>query len=259
MPMKKQKDPLCGMILHAERGKCASCEVRALSICAPLDRSALEVLADLSEVVNFRKGDSICAEGDPVDYFFTVQSGALKTCRLQSGRRDLVTGFLFGGDFLGLAFFAGQIEADTHYPYAVRALSKGRLCRLPRQAFSKFIADYPLIEKQILAKISLKLEQAENHILLLGRKNAREKISSFILQLDDAQRFARQNLESDFQGVDTVDFPLARHDIADYLGMTPETVSRALTQLKEDGLIRQLSSRCVALVQRQMLEEIAAG
>ena len=104
--------------------------------------------------------------------------------------------------------------------------------------------------KRLLTVASQELCAAQNQMLLLGRKSATEKVASFLLLMAD-----RQSSE----GVDAVDVPMTRSDIADYLGLTIETVSRTLSKLKQDGLIALLTSAHIEIRDRERLEELAAG
>jgi len=114
------------------------------------------------------------------------------------------------------------------------------------------LAEIPHLEQRLLAMASHELAAAQDQMVLLGRKSARERVVSFILMLSDsATRHGRPN--------DPVFLPMSRSEIADYLGLTTETVSRAFTSLKKQGLIELLDEKRVRLCRMSALQEIAEG
>ena len=199
---------------------CEACSVRHLTFCAPLDR---EELAEVSKIVSnleLNPGDPLFDEGEEADYVYSVTAGALKVYKLLPDGRRQVTGFLFGGDFLGLA------SGDT-YAYSAEAMS---YCGMA----------------------SNELVAAQEQMLLLGRKTAKEKIASFLMMLSERQ-VARG------QKPDPVGIPMSRTDIGDYLGLTTETVSRTFTQFKTSHLISLQPGNKVQLSNQEKLESIAEG
>lgn len=262
---------------------CAACTVRQQSVCASLDNHELERLAVIAQAVYVAPGATVFQEGDAADYLFNVTDGVIKLYKLLPDGREQVTGFLFPGDFVGLAL-------NASYGYSAEAITDLRLCRMARGAFNDVLAETPKLEHRLFTVASNELAQAQDQMLLLGRKTAREKIASFFLQLADRQERSRlaQRQAAGFAdgadgpsrangadtGVDTrmdtgmdkaesemviVDLPMGRADIADYLGLTTETVSRTLTQLKTDGSIRLLDHHQVEIHGRGALQDIAEG
>jgi len=155
----------------------------------------------------------------------------------------LITGFLSAGNLLGLA-------PEGVCVYTAEAVTEVTLCRYRRVAFERLIDEVPGFAKRLLAVTSHELRAAQDRMLLLGRKSATEKVASFLLLMADRHG-------SD--GGDEVAVPMSRNDIADYLGLTIETVSRTLTKLKQDGLIARSASTRIVLCDRDRLEELAAG
>ncbi len=238
---------------------CAACTVRQQSVCASLDDNELERLAAISRAMYVAAGSTIFNEGDPADYLFNVTDGVIKLYKLLADGREQVTGFLFPGDFIGLAL-------KDSYSYSAEAISAVRLCKMKRSQFRDVLAVTPRLEHRLLSVASNELAQAQDQMLLLGRKTAREKIVSFFLQLAERRDKSRQaqinagaELESSKFDEDVVELPMGRADIADYLGLTTETVSRTLTQLKTDGSIQLLDNHQVRLGGRESLREIAQG
>ena len=224
---------------------CEACSVRHLTFCAPLDR---EELAEVSKIVSnleLNPGDPLFDEGEDADCVYSVTAGAMKVYKLLPDGRRQVTGFLFGGDFLGLA-------AGETYAYSAEAMSYCTLCRFPRKRLEQLLSQYPQMERRLLGMASNELVAAQEQMLLLGRKTAKEKIASFLLMLSERQKTRGQK-------ADPVGIPMSRTDIGDYLGLTTETVSRTFTQFKTSHLISLQPGNKVQLSNSEKLQEIAEG
>ena len=160
------------------------------------------------------------------------------------GRRQ-ITGFLFAGDFLGLIH-------NEAYAYSAEALVPTKLCRFPRRRLEALLAEIPHLEQRLLAMASHELAAGQDQMMLLGRKSARERFVSFILTMSDsAKRHGRPG--------DPVFLAMSRSDIADYLGLTTETVSRTFTSLKKQRLIELLDEKRIRLSKMSVLREITEG
>lgn len=228
-----------------DESPCAACAVRSMTICAPLDSQELAQLSALMTPVKLDAGAPLFDEGEAARNVFNVTAGTMKVYKLLADGRRQVTGFLFPGDFLGLA------NQET-YAFSAEAVTVSTLCRFPRHKLEALMERLPKIEQRLLSIASNELAVAQEQMLLLGRKTAREKIASFLLML---LKRARQRGQSG----DAVRVAMSRTDIADYLGLTTETVSRTFTQLKRHGIIQLLPDHQVRLAQREALEEIAGG
>jgi CRP/FNR family transcriptional regulator len=163
---------------------------------------------------------------------------------LPDGRRQ-VTGFLFQGDFLGLAF-------DGSYTYSAEALTDATVCRFARRQFENFVDDHPDVERRLRAMASNELAAAQDQMVLLGRKTALERVASFLLGLIRRQ----EQLGRDGKAIRLT---MTRNDIADYLGLTTETVSRTLTGLRHQGVIELDGNTLVRVRDRAWIKAIAQG
>ncbi|MGD1879981.1 MAG: cyclic nucleotide-binding domain-containing protein [Kiloniellaceae bacterium] len=230
---------------RTEASPCAACAVRGMPICAPLDNQELAQVSAIMTSVELTAGEPLFDEGEAAGNVYNVTSGTLKVYKLLPDGRRQVTGFLFAGDFLGLA------KQET-YAFSAEAVTSCLLCRFPRAKLEDLMQRLPKIEQRLLNIASNELVAAQEQMLLLGRKTAREKIASFLLML--AKRAKQRGQEED-----PVAVPMSRTDIGDYLGLTTETVSRTFTQLKQDGTIQLLPNHQVKLAAREALEDIAGG
>lgn len=202
---------------------CNSCDIREVSLCGALADEELERLRQMVATVHCEPGQAAFHEGDPAESVFNVVSGTMKLYKLLPDGRRLITGFLFPGDFLGIALH------DT-YAYTAEAVELAHLCRFPRRRLILLMEEIPLLEHRMLGHAADELVAAQDQMLLLGRKTAKERIASFLLML--AERAARLG-----QRENPIRVPMGRADMADYLGLTTETVSRTLTQLRNSGII----------------------
>ena len=227
------------------RAPCGACPVRHLTLCATLEEPELAEMSAIVSSMEIGPGEPLFDEGEPAQHLFNVTTGAVKIYKLLADGRRQMTGFLFAGDFLGLA-------NEETYAYSAEAVTRTVLCRFPRRKLERLLEKYPKMEHRLLGMASHELAVAQEQMLLLGRKTAREKIASFLLML------SRRSVQRG-QNADPVAVPMSRNDIGDYLGLTTETVSRTFTQLKQGGSINLLPGGKVEMADRARLEDIAEG
>jgi CRP/FNR family nitrogen fixation transcriptional regulator len=165
------------------------------------------------------RGEELFVEGDPAACFYKVVSGTVRTSKLLSDARRQIDSFHFAGDFFGF-------EGAEEHSFTAEAVDETTVIAFKRSSFRDLVHHYPAIADQLMSAMASSLQRARNHMLLLGRKTPQEKIAMFLL--DTADRLRKGN---------RIELPMRRADIADYLGLTKETVSRTLTQMRRDGLI----------------------
>lgn len=224
---------------------CAGCGARAFSVCRDVKGPDLERLNALAETVTLQPGDVLAREGDPARHLFNVTAGSLRVYKLLPDGRRQITGFLFAGDFLGLA-------GGEAFGFTAEAMESSSLCRFRRDAYRTLVRETPDLEQALLTRTSHELAAAQNQMLLLGRKTAQERVASFLLDLPshDPSRSAPDN---------HVRLPMTRAEIADYLGLTIETVSRVLSRLKASGVVRLVSLHELQVLWPDQLQAIASG
>jgi len=229
----------------AARDPCATCDARHLSVCNAVPDIELGRLAAIATVIDVPAGQSFIDEGEPARAFFNVTAGTAKLFKLLPDGRRQITGFVSTGHFLGLAV------SDT-YAFSAEAIEPLRCCRFPRSRLRALLDDFPLMEKRLLEVAANELVAAQEQMLLLGRKTARERLASFLL-LQSRQGTPCGEPRRRFV------MPMTRGDIADYLGLTIETVSRTLTRLRSDRLIDFASQSEVVITSPTALEQLAGG
>jgi len=216
-----------------------------MSLCGVLTPDQLTDMQSIASNLSFRRLQTIYQEGDAADYVSNVTAGAVRLYKLLPDGRRQITGFLFPGDFLGIAM-------NDSYAYTAEAMADTRLCQFPRRRLQALMAKYPNLEHELLGLACNELAAAQDQMLLLGRKSAEEKIASFLLKLSE------RALNRGRPG-DPVHLPMSRADMADYLGLTTETVSRTLTSLKTRNIITLKANGYIALTGHDDLEYIADG
>lgn len=227
-----------------EANPCAACNVRDLSICGAI---APNHLGRLDAIVTHKKlqpGETLFFEGDRSDSLYILTEGCVRLSKMLADGRRQITGFLFPSDFLGLAL-------RERFAYSAEAVNGVSLCRYPKNKLEALLDEFPAMERRLLAVASNELAAAQDQMLLLGRKTAIERVASFLLILMRRMQLkGRQN---------AVSLPMTRTDIGDYLGLTIETVSRSLSKLKRDCVVRFLTAQDLQIVDAKRLAVLAGA
>jgi CRP/FNR family transcriptional regulator, anaerobic regulatory protein len=225
---------------------CEDCLIRPITICRRLDPRTLANLRSLGSPQRLQAGQPIFHEGDAVNRVFMLASGSLKIYTLLADGRRQVTGFMFPGDFLG-------ISIDHEYAFTAEALSDAELWWFSRQAFDAFVEQNLEVERELYRLAAHELAAAQQQMVLLGRKTAAERLASFFLMLLERKERVSGKTENRFE------LSMARVDIADYLGLTKETVSRMIALLRDRRFVRLVAQDEIEIVDRAGLQEMASG
>ncbi len=220
---------------------CRGCPVRDCAICGVLDAADLNAFRHLGCGIELRDGESLFAQGEPALSVFTVTEGMLKSYNILADGRRQVTGFHLPGDFVGTS-------VDEDHQFSAEAVGECRVCAFPIRRFENFVEEHQPMERELYIAAARELAHAQQQMVLLGRKTALERMASFFMALSD-----RCN------GSDVVELPMSRSDIADYLGLTKETVSRVLSDLKGSRIIRLQAIDRIEILDRPRLKSIATG
>jgi CRP/FNR family transcriptional regulator len=220
--------------------------IRHRAICGALSRNDLARIDQIARQKKYRAGETIFLEGDEVDYFGNVLSGVVKLSKLLPDGRQQIVGLQFASDFVGRAF-KGKATCNAE------AATELELCIFPRKPFELLLNDIHDLEEQLFANTLDELDAARDWMLLLARQTAREKVARFLLMI--ARRVPNIGCSAD-KDADAIcfDLPLSRADMAGFLGLTIETVSRRITRLKTDGLIEVEQYRTITVPSVSRLE-----
>lgn len=224
-------------------GPCDTCDARELSFCAALDVDEVNVLARILTTISADAGSVLYHEGDDARHVYNITDGCVKTHKMLPDGRLQITGFHFEGDYLGVA------RTDT-YTSSAQAVNMARLCRFPISGFETLTHEHPELQDKLFSMARDEMDTLRDHMLLLGRKTARERLATFLIHLSEGQsrRGGQEN---------PVHLPMGRGDIADYLGLTIETVSRTFTAFRKDGLIELVDKAHARLLDWDALHALA--
>ncbi|MBS7705325.1 helix-turn-helix domain-containing protein [Chelatococcus asaccharovorans] len=190
----------------------------------------------------FAVGQTVFWEGDGAEDVFTVVEGLLRLYRALPDGRRAITGFACAGEIVGLAF-------TGRYPCSAEAVGEVKLRRASRRNLYSAADQIPSLRFEALATIARELGRAQDQIVMLGRKTADERVASFILAM--AERLGPSRRE--------IDLPMSRLDMADYLGLTIETVSRVLTRMQREGVISFRGRYHLTIERPRSLRDLSGG
>jgi CRP/FNR family transcriptional regulator, anaerobic regulatory protein len=233
-----------GVACQHGRAACADCKVRLLSVCAALNEQELAELESLSHSCCFAPRAALFSQEQPADAVFNVTEGMVRLYKLLPDGRRQIVGFALPGDFLGLALL-------DRYGVSAEAVTETRACRFPRKAFAEYVDEKPHLLRRLHEFAGHELSLAQDQMVLLGRRSAEERIAAFLVGL-------RERLARIGQSSVTLSLPMSRQDIADFLGLTIETVSRTFTKLAKDKVLLVVPDG-VRIMNPERLEAIARG
>lgn len=227
---------------------CDECAVRDHALCATLETEERTQFIRLGRQMTVRRGHTLMWEGDESMLVANVVEGALMLSTSMSDGREQIVGVVYPSDFIGRPF-------GSESPHNVTALTDSKVCVFSRSVFDGFAREHPGLEHRLLRRTLDELDRARKWMLLLGRKSAREKIATFLL--DISRRLAYSAADDDRPPLDRFALPLDRQQIANVLGLTIETVSRQLSELKRMNVLALPDRRSVEILDRPRLEEMA--
>ncbi|MBT12370.1 MAG: transcriptional regulator FNR [Oceanospirillaceae bacterium] len=224
---------------------CQTCSLNALCLPLSLNDSDMERLDDIIRRGRpIQKGQLLFQQGEPFQSVFAVRTGALKTYTLASNGEEQITGFHLASELVGLAGYD-----NGNYPLTAKALETTTVCEIPLSQLESLADDLPDLRKQLMRTMGTEIRHDQNMMLLLSKKNAEERVASFLL--DISQRYHRR-------GFSATQFrlPMSRVDISNYLGLAVETISRVFTRFQKNGLI-ETQGKEVILQDSDTLFELA--
>ena len=196
----------------------------------------LVALEQIAKRRSFSRDEEIYAEGDESDCWYRVVSGVVRICKWMGDGRRHIAEFCFAGDCFGLP--ASGVRAAT-----AEAVGDIVVMRYPQRAADRLIDETPRLAREMYDRTLRELTHTQTHTLVLSRMTASERLASFLLELAERRDTPR-----------AIDLPMSRYDIADYLGLTMETVCRTFTAFKRDGIIALPTPQRVELRDRHTLE-----
>jgi len=190
----------------------------------------------------FEREAEIYREGDPTAHVWEIVSGAVRSLKIMADGRRQIVAFHFAGDLLGLAF-------SEQHPLTAEAICETRVLRIARSKFDRARIENLELAQRVERSAARALQRAQDHSLLLGRMTATERVAAFLLEMD-------RRITTD-DGV--IVLPMSRRDIADYLGLTLETVSRVITHFIRQGVVSTDGRKTIMVRGRDQLADVVEG
>lgn len=202
---------------------CRACEARHGGVCGTLTTAQLLELNRHSTRRRVEAGNEVIGQGESIDSYSNILKGVVKLSKMMADGRQQIVGLQFAPDFMGRPF----IEEST---VTAEAATDTEICCFPRALIDRMVTEAPDFERKLYDQSLKELDEARDWMLTLGRKTAQEKVASFLYLI-------ASHADPEKGHTTTFDLPLSRADIADFLGLTIETVSRQMTKLRKDGVI----------------------
>ncbi|MFD1332080.1 Crp/Fnr family transcriptional regulator [Methylopila musalis] len=223
---------------------CDGCPARALAVCQALADADMDEFGAIGDQQRFAPKEALFRQGDDADAVFTITSGMVRLYRLLSDGRRQILGFLLPGDFIGLA-------PDERYASTAEAVTPVAACRFDARAYATLAERKPRLLASLRRAAADELAAAQDHMVLLGRRSADERVAAFLIAL-------RQRLAVRGGGAVTIALPMSRQDLADHLGLTIETVSRVISRLARERVLLVVPDG-VRVLDAQKLQALAAA
>ena len=214
-----------------------------LPAATPAGDEDLQALQRMGVKLRFARNEMIFNEGDEADYSYKVVSGAIRLCKHMADGRRQIADFVLPGDFCGF------LHLNEHR-YTAEATSDTVVMCYQQRQIEQMGEQMPSMRKRLLGFLAQRLSGMQDHLMMLGRQTAKERVISFLLMM-------AEHAGSD-EG-DAIVLPMSRQDIADYLGLTIETVCRVLSDLKRARLIALPDLHRVVLLDIDNLHALADG
>lgn len=209
--------------------------------CKPATPSSPDPLDRIGTLQSLERGRALFEDGDPAEYYYKVVSGTVRLFKfLVDGRRQ-IAGFFFPGDFFGWT-------VSDSYAYAAEAVDSVTVLRFPRRAVEALVESHPATARRLISCLAADLTAAQEQMVVLGRKTAEERLATFLSKMV-------KRCGTGAGGA--IALSMTRSDIADYLGLTVETVCRTIHALKASGTIASAGAHNITVLRRQRLDEIA--
>jgi CRP/FNR family transcriptional regulator, anaerobic regulatory protein len=249
--MDERNDRCVSAGLEPAPSLCEACTARHRGICGALSDGQLRELASRSVKRKIESGRILQADGEQVSGYANLLQGVVKLSKIMADGRQQIVGLQFPPDFVGRPF-------GRESRLSAEAVSAVELCTFPRAVLENMLERHPELERRLFEQTLLELDDARDWLLALGRKTARERVASLIHMV--AKHTPPESLhEGKAPGSLRFDLPLTRADMADFLGLTIETVSRQITRLRQDGIVDLHPCRQMEVPDMQRLAKAAQG
>ena len=229
---------------------CWGCAVRSFTICSVFPDHQLKLLESILIARSHRHGELVSFDECELGYVAILTEGVLKLTRVLSDGRELTVDLLFPGGVLGLC---GATDQHTE----AWAITDASLCYIPKPKFQRLVEEHPELEHELLRLKMNQLENARERMMTLGQKSASERVAAFFLEIAEHQTGSGRRQRS--EGLLEFELLMARNVIADYLGLTVETVSRKVQKFARDGVITIRDHNHITIKDFRALQLLSGG
>lgn len=203
----------------------------------------LDHLREQGMHLRFHRNEMIFGERDAATHIYSVAAGCVRLCRhVPDGRRH-ISDFMFPGDIFGFGEYQG-------YPFAAEAVNRVTVIAFPRPAFERLGEGDPSLRTDLMVHYSMLLMRAQQHLFTASCQSARERMASFVQHMSQEEQLVFGN---------RIDIPMSRQEIADYLGLTIETICRVLAAMRNDGILEIPNAHQLVVKRPDILRAIAEG
>ncbi len=234
------------VMLDADHVSCADCPARGAGLCARISDTCREGVNQLARQARLAKGEILAEEGARGHEIISVMAGVVELSKSVAEDRHAIVGFRFPGELI-----APYRNAFT-WPMTVRALLPCRVCRVNCEGLRRLSPTYPEIDSALLETAMEEIEDGLEHVVTVGHKRVDERVASFILEMSRRMAWGERARS-------TIEIPVTRPQMADYLGLRTETVCRALTRLRTQGIVSLSSPKRLVILDQDRLAALASG
>ncbi|MDF2182886.1 fumarate/nitrate reduction transcriptional regulator Fnr [Neptuniibacter sp. CAU 1671] len=215
-----------GKLRSLHQVTCKTCSLSSLCLPVSLNMTEMERLDDIIEKSKpLKKGDHLFTQGTPFTSIYAIRAGSVKTYTLTNEGEEQITGFFFPGELVGMSGFD-----CSEYPVSAKVLETTTVCEIPFDRLDDLSGQLPELRRQVMRSMSKEIREEQQMMLLLSKKNADERIATFLIKL--SQRFKQRGYsETSFR------LSMSRNEIGNYLGLAVETVSRIFTRFQKNELL----------------------
>ncbi len=233
---------------HQQAGRCDVCFVHHRGLCNVLSAAQQERLAAIARRRTVQANHYIFRDGDEAVTFASILSGVVKLIKTTADGEQHIIGLMYAPEFLGHTF-------GKQHRFSAAAATEVELCTYPRASFSRLMLEVPMMERWLFEFTARELDLCRDWTLMLGRKSSFERVASLLLMIAKRARYTGCTpLPENYA---QFELPLTRSELADYLGLTLETVSRMISKLKRNGMIELRSTREVIVPDIGLLAQVA--
>lgn len=224
---------------------CKACEARHGGVCGALNPPQLVELSRHSSRRTVAAGSEVIGQGEQVAFYSNILKGVIKLSKMMSDGRQQIVGLQFAPDFIGRPF-------HRESTLTAEAATDTEICIFPRPVVERLVGQSAELGNKLHNQALKELDEARDWMLTLGRKTAQEKVASFLYLI-------ASHIDPEQGDCSQFELPLSRADIADFLGLTIETVSRQMTKLRKDGVIQIENNRHVIVPDFDRLQRAAGN